>query len=55
MKNLDLATLGVEEMNDAQMQEVDAGSWLSDFACADITFKLELIGAFMNGYNQNKR
>ncbi len=55
MKKLDLAAFDVEEMNEVEMREVDAGSWLSDFACADITFKLELIGAFMNGYNQNKR
>lgn len=25
MKNLDLATLGVEEMNEVEMQEVDGG------------------------------
>lgn len=29
MKKLDLTALGVEEMNDAQMQEVDGGIWLA--------------------------
>jgi hypothetical protein len=35
MNKLDLATLGVEEMSDAQMMEVDGGGWLdvaADFA-----------------------
>ncbi|HMM02563.1 MULTISPECIES: hypothetical protein [unclassified Dysgonomonas] len=27
MKNLDLATLGVEEMSDAQMNNTNGGSW----------------------------
>lgn len=28
MKNLDLATYGVEEMNEVEMMEVDGGSWI---------------------------
>lgn len=48
MKKLDLATLGVEEMSDAQMQEVDGGISIFDvytlvkayydFACSYVEF-----------------
>lgn len=33
MKNLDLATLGVEELNEVQMQEVDGG-WFKEVVLA---------------------
>jgi hypothetical protein len=49
MNKLDLSTLGVEEMSDVQMQEVDGG-WLRELACADIAFKASLVAAFMQGY-----
>ncbi len=42
MKKLDLAALGVEEMSDAQMMEVDGGSWSLYRKCCEALFTLAM-------------